>query len=210
MFHGRIFYNYYILVLAQSLYRTCIPVETEPTLNSSSCYPLVNFIRPFCQNHGVTLPNYVFKTTYDQNDKNDQMNKDYDGFVRLGAPTISRILRVDIATIRKCMRFDEIYLCHHHFPRCDRTQSVFKEQMICRESYVGFIHVCHKLWEIYVTYFTIRSPEKKKLYNSLQLQPYRNAGDSPECWYFNRFANYTGNIRNQRGIRSWWEDLPGI
>jgi hypothetical protein len=44
-------------VSAQSLYRTCIPAEAEPTLNSSSCYPLVNFTRPFCQNHGITLPN---------------------------------------------------------------------------------------------------------------------------------------------------------
>ncbi|CAB3978717.1 Hypothetical predicted protein [Paramuricea clavata] len=63
--------------------------------------------------------------------------------------------------------------------------------MICRESCLGLIHVCHELWEIYITYSKIRSPGKKKLCNPLQLQPYRNAGDSPECWYFNGFANYT-------------------
>ncbi|CAB4004727.1 angiopoietin-1 receptor-like [Paramuricea clavata] len=123
--------------------RTCIPAEAEPTLNSSSCYPLVNFTRPFCQNHGINLPNYVYRTPYDQNRKNDDFNKINDGL----------------------------------------------EQTICPESCLESIHVCHKMWEIVERYYTIRYPEKKKLFNC-DLQPYRNAGHSPECWYFNGFANY--------------------
>jgi hypothetical protein len=71
-------------VIAQSLYRTCIPAEAEPTLNSSSYYPLVNFTRPFCQNHGITLPNYVYGTPYYQNYRNDEINRDYDAAVKIG------------------------------------------------------------------------------------------------------------------------------
>jgi hypothetical protein len=180
-------------MLIQSLYRTCIPAEAEPILNSSSCYPLVNFSRPFCKNHGITLPNYVYKTPSYQNWKNDEGNKDYDGFLKLGASRISRLFKVDITTVRKCFQLVIIGFCHYVFPSCDRTQSVFKEQKICRESCLEFLHDCHKIGKIFVKYFIIRYPEKAKLY-SCELQPYRNAGDSPECWYYNGPTNSTGNI----------------
>ena len=41
--------------------RTCIPAKAEPILNSSGCYPLVNFTRPLCQNHGVTLSGLIYR-----------------------------------------------------------------------------------------------------------------------------------------------------
>ena len=191
---------------AQSLYRTCIPAEAEPTLNSSSCYPLVNFTRPFCQNHGINLPNYVYRTPYDQNRKNYDFNKMNDGLVKLGVLKISSLIDVDINTLRKCVQISAILVCRSSFPSCDRTQSVFKEQTICRESCLESIHVCHKMWEIVERYYTIRYPEKKKLFNC-ELQPYRNAGHSPECWYFNGFANYIGNMADERSILSLWENF---
>ena len=187
-------------MFAQSLYRTCIPAEAEPTLNSSSCYPLVNFSRPFCQNHGITLPNYVYKTPSYQNWKNNEGNKDFDGLERLGVLKLSLFFKVEISTVRKCVQFAIIAYCHHMFPSCDRTQSVFKEQKICRESCLEVMHVCHKIWKLFARYITIRSPEKTKLL-SCELQPYRNAGDSPECWYYNGPTNSTGNIIMEQCMR---------
>jgi hypothetical protein len=49
------------------------------------------------------------------------------------------------------------------------------------------------LWEVIIKSYIIRKPWEKKLYR-WELQPYRNAGDSPECWYFNGLANSAGNI----------------
>ena len=180
-------------MVAQSLYRTCIPAEAEPTLNSSSCYPLVNFTRPFCQNHGITLPNYVYQTPDYQNNRNDEANADFDGLGKVGASKISRFFKVDISTVRKCMQALPIWYCHLYFPSFDRTQSVFKEQKICRESYLELAHMCGELWEIWERYYIIEYPEEEKLLRC-ELQPTRNAGDSPECWYFNGLANSTGNV----------------
>ena len=175
------------------MYRTCIPAEAEPTLNSSSCYPLVNFTRPFCQNHGITFPNYVYGTAYYQNDRNDEINRDYDAAVKIGVSRISRLSNVAISTVRKCAEDVTILYCHHYFPSCDRTQNVYKEQKICHDSCLDLTHMCGKLWEIFVRYYTIKHPGTKKLYRC-ELQPTRNAGDSPECWYFNGLANSTGNV----------------
>ena len=180
-------------MIAQSLYRTCIPAEAEPTLNSSSCYPLVNFTRPFCQNRGITLPNYVYGTPYHQNKKNDIANSDFDRLGKLDESKISRFIKVDISTFRKCVQTYAIVYCRQYFPSCDRTQSVFKEQKTCRESYLELAHMCGKLWEMLVKAYTIEYPEAKKLLLG-ELQPTRNAGDSPECWYFNGVANSAGNI----------------
>jgi hypothetical protein len=171
----------------------CIPAEAEPMLNSSSCYPLVNFTRPFCQNHGITLPNYVYSTPYYQNDRNDEINSDYDAIVKVDASKIRGFWKVDMSSIRKFAQFVPIWYCHQYFPSWDRTQSVFKEKKICRESCFELNHMSGKLWEMFVRFYTIRKPWKKKLYRC-ELQPYRNAGDSPECWYFNGLANSAGNI----------------
>ena len=55
-----------VFILIFFYLRTCIPAEAEPTLNSSGCYPLVNFTRPFCQSNGITLSDYVYKTPHKQ------------------------------------------------------------------------------------------------------------------------------------------------
>jgi hypothetical protein len=180
-------------VIVRSLYRTCIPAEAEPTLNSSSCYPLVNFTRPSCQNHGITLPNYVYNTPDYQNNRNDEANADFDMVQKVGASKISRFFKVDISTVRKCLPAFIIVYCHLYFPSCDRTQSVYKEQKICHESCLDLTHLCGELWEMFVRYYTIEYPETKKLLRC-ELQPTRNAGDSPECWYFKVLANSAGNV----------------
>ena len=157
-------------MFAQSLYRTCIPAEA-----------------------GITLPNYVYETPEFQNDRNDEIFWNYNEAVKLCVSRISRFSKVAISAVRKCAQAVTIMYCHNYFPSCDRTQSVYKEQKMCHESCLDLTHMCGKLWEMFVRYYTIEYPGTKKLWRC-ELQPTRNAGDSPECWYFNGLANSAGNI----------------
>ncbi|XP_028399006.1 uncharacterized protein LOC114522508 isoform X2 [Dendronephthya gigantea] len=164
--------------------RTCIPAEAEPLLNSSGCYPLVNFTRPFCQNHGVTLSDYIYQTPDEQSYRNNEGNGLYDRVVKLGIPKVSRFFNVDNDTLIKCLHAYVPFACHYFFPNCDGTQSEYKKQKICQRTCLNIIRICGKIWDFYAK-FIIRynpQPEWKKLVYC-KLQPYRNAGDSPECWY---------------------------
>ncbi|XP_028399013.1 uncharacterized protein LOC114522511 [Dendronephthya gigantea] len=164
--------------------RTCIPAEAEPLLNSSGCYPLVNFTRPFCQNHGVTLSDYTYRRPYKQRQFNDQVNKEYEQYVRLGLPKIGKLLNVDNDAVIKCVHALVPLLCHFYFPSCEGTRSKYKEQKICRKTCLNLIHTCDKIWDFFVKAYTIKySNTKTRKLVQCKLQPYRNAGDSPECWY---------------------------
>ena len=188
--------------------RTCIPAEAEPKLNGSLCYPLVNFTHPFCQDHGVALPSYVYwdKTKYavphiaevaGQKDRNHEGNMDYDIYKKLrGSKSYHELMyyyKINNATMEKCRPVFIIWFCRLYFPRCDRTQSVFKEQKLCRETCLQISHTCHKLFNVFLKFYLIQYPDARK-FLFCELQPYRNAGDSPECWYFTELANFTGNM----------------
>ena len=131
----------------------CIPATAEPSLNSSSCYPLVNFTRPFCQNLGVALPSHVYRTPSYQNWKNDEGNKIMDAAENIGISKISQVFAVDVTTIRKCLEVFIIYLCHDFFPSCDRTQSIFMERKICRESCLKMTRICGKMYDVVSRYY---------------------------------------------------------
>ena len=173
--------------------RTCIPAEAEPILNSSGCYPLVNFTRPFCQNHGVTLPNRIFRTPYEQRLYNNHGNNEFDGIFRLGIPKISRYLKVDNDTLIKCLNALVPIACHYKFPSCEGTKSQYKKQNTCRETCLKVFHICGKLSNIVAKVYGIqnRDSESKKFIHCEI--PRRNAGDSPECWYYDP-ENSTGNM----------------
>ena len=164
--------------------RTCIPAEAEPILNSSGCYPLVNFTRPFCQSHGITLPDYIYKTPHKQSYHNHEDNSAYDQLVRLGEPKTNRIFYVNNDTVIKCAYASVSFICHATFRRCDGTESEYKQQKICRETCLNLIRVCGwKIWDFVVRYTTKNHPEPEaEKFIRCEIQPYRNAGDSPECW----------------------------
>ena len=77
------------------------------------------------------------------------------------------------------------------FPGCDRTQSVLRKTMVCRESCLEFTHSCGQAWAFVETLIKIDYPDDIQCYYKMAECefPYRNAGDSPECWYFNRHAS---------------------
>ena len=176
--------------------RTCIPAEAEPLIHSSGCYPLVNFSRPFCQNHGIILPSYVYLTPSMQIERNDRWNGNYDYYLDLNLAKIAPYFKTDISSFKKCMKNAIILVCHMLFPRCDRTGSVLMERMVCRESCIEITHSCGQIWTIIERMIQIRYPDDKWGYNKQVFCefPYRNAGDSPECYFFNRHANIKGNI----------------
>ena len=171
--------------------KTCIPAEVEPSLESGSCYPLVNFTRPFCQNHGVTLPNYVYTTPHDQHVSNYESNRDFDAMENFGMSRITNVYGTDVATVRKCLRAGILAFCHYSFPGCDRTQSIVAEQTICRESCLESISMCpKKIYDDLYVYAISLDPRDGKKYRC-ELQPYRNAGDSPECYFYRVRTNFT-------------------
>ena len=167
----------------------CIPAEAEPSLESSSCYPLVNFTRPFCQNYGITLPSYVYRAPVDQNSNNDDGNADLISFEKLNASEIYRFINVGAAIYRKCFQAVITYYCLSRFPGCDRTRNVVVEQKVCRESCLEVNDICRKMYEHHYA---------EKLIYRCELQPYRNAGDSPECYYYSLRTNFTGKTRNKQ------------
>ena len=135
----------------------------------------------FFQNLGVALPSHVYRTPSYQNWKNDEGNKIIDAAENIGISKISQVFAVDVTTIRKCLEVFIIYLCHDFFSSCDRTQSTFMERKICRESCLKMTRICGKMYDVVSRYYTTENPEYKKKF-SCELQPYRNAGDSPECY----------------------------
>ena len=140
------------------------------------------------------MPKYLYMTPENQTLRNRDANIDYEKFVGLGFTVISSRLQIDIATLRRCdLIFKRAIVCHHLFPWCDRSQSVYKEQKVCRETCLNAMRICYKLWKPAEAIMVAKNPELrlKKLFRC-ELQPYRNAGDSPECWY-DDFTNSTGN-----------------
>ena len=121
------------------------------------------------------------------------MNSDYDIVMKMGVTKISSYFEVNITTVKKCMNALSLLFCHYYFPRCDGTQSVYRRQYICRESCLEVTQICSSIWKIVEPYFMIRFPKMARLV-TCELQPFRNAGDSPECWYYNELSNLTGNI----------------
>ncbi|XP_028416101.1 uncharacterized protein LOC114539687 [Dendronephthya gigantea] len=126
--------------------RTCIPAEAEPILNSSSCYPLVNFTRPFCENHGIMLPKYVYRTPDYQIDKNEEMNRAEKRAKRLGESKIRSWFNINISKMQQCFRILSISLCHFIYPICDQTQSVYQEQKFAAKRILTLNAYAMTLW----------------------------------------------------------------
>ena len=191
---------FHLSCLNFKLYRTCVQADAEPFLYSSSCYPLVNFSRPFCQSHGVTLHSYVYSTPSEQTHQNDRLHLNFKVYSNLDPSKAREYFKMDIPSIKKCAKNVIILMCRFYFPSCDGTKNVFRKTKVCRESCLEFIDSCGPAWKLFEKYIKARYPhniEKNKRAHC-ELQPYRNAGDSPECWYYNRDANITGNINNRQ------------
>ena len=106
---------------------------------------------------------------------------------------------MDVVTVRKCLEVATVMFCRSYFPECDRTQSVVVEKKLCREPCLEVIQICGRMSNALFKSLTIRFPKKKY---SCELQPCRNAGDSPECYYYSVPTNSTGKTENLLGLPS--------
>ena len=128
------------------------------------------------------MANNVYSTPANQIKKNEDLNSKYDVYVDIGAEGISLLIAVNVTTVKKCINAMSIISCHYLFPSCDSTRSVFKRQYICRETCLEAMQICGKIWEMLEEKYVMKSSKAKNRLHC-HSQPYRNAGDSPECWY---------------------------
>ncbi|XP_028397248.1 uncharacterized protein LOC114521061 [Dendronephthya gigantea] len=164
--------------------RTCIPAAAEPLLNSSGCYPLINFTWLFCQNHGVSLSDYIYKTPLKQSRSIEYVNNLHNQYLSLGVSKISRFFNVDTSAVIKCWHAYVPCMCRIHFPLCEGTESKYKKQKLCRETWLSVTRICGKITDFVAKVSEIKNlTAMSKQFIFGELQPYRNAGDSPECWY---------------------------
>ena len=142
------------------------------------------------------MSDYIYKTSVKQGYRNDDSNKLYDQLVRLGVRKINRIFHVDNETAMKCVYAFVPIMCHVYFPSCEGTKSEYKEQKICRETCLDLIRICGwKIWNFVVKLFINFNPDpERENFIRCKIQPFRNAGDSPECWYSD-LEDSTGYIR---------------
>jgi hypothetical protein len=157
-----------------------MPAEEEPVYtNQSDCQPLIKLDKPFCSHYGFKLDKYVNVSVDTQQSWNNvlwEKQEQYDQILFKGK---------NMSASPKCMEQVRFIGCYYTFPGCDRSTSVFRPKKFCKESCLHFTNDCStfsKAWkEILLSSF----PEKAALFSCLE-KPSRNAGDSPECVYYDR------------------------
>ncbi len=95
------------------------------------------------------------------------------------------IIVQNLSTSPECIDQARFIGCYLYFPGCDRTTSVFWPRRFCKELCHYFEKECRTFLEALKDIFLPMYPTKEALLNCLE-KPSRNAGDSPECVYYNR------------------------
>ncbi|CAB4030230.1 uncharacterized protein LOC110041943 [Paramuricea clavata] len=148
------------------------------------------------------------------NDHLWQLQKQYDQ-VYVKAPNAS--------ASPECMDQVRFYGCRYTFPGCDRSTSAFKSKKFCKDSCLHFTKECSTFLKAWKDLYLSGNPDEAYRFSCLK-RPLRNAGDSPECVYYERKeslekedclylngSSYHGNISvTSSGIpcQSWTEQCP--
>ena len=147
------------------------------------CRPLLPSANYYCKGKNVSIDSHVYMSDSDQIVNNERMERMANSFVLIKA--YQPMLEVRAA----CRPALDIVYCHHYFPPCDRTGGIVEKMVLCRET-------CKYLWKTCDRELIVARQLNKKslelLYpylwdlsiaNCAQF-PMRNAGDTPECWYY--------------------------
>jgi hypothetical protein len=162
------------------LFSSCIPAEEEPVLtNTSYCQPLIKLDKPFCEHYGFKLDKYVNVSVGDQQYWNDRLWKLQEQYDQIFVKRQNRSISP------KCI--DQFWFagCHYTFPGCERSTSVFKPKKFCKVSCLHFTNECSMFATVLKDIYLSGNPGRKFLFSCLK-RPSRNAGDSPECVYYER------------------------
>ena len=157
---------------------SCITADEEPVINNTRyCHPLVKLDQPFCEQYGFKLDKYVNLSIYAQQYWNDRLwiaQKQYYQFSRLGR---------NVSATSDCMHHARFLGCYYMFPSCDRTTSEYRPMKICKKSCLSFFDKCGRFVNDIKEIYLSGNPGDEGLLSCLE-QPLRNAGDSPECLYY--------------------------
>ena len=89
------------------------------------------------------------------------------------------------STSPECMDQIRFFGCHYAFPGCDRSTSAFKPKKFCKDSCLHFTNECSTFLKAWKDIYLSGNPDEAYLFSCLK-RPLRNAGDSPECVYYER------------------------
>ena len=117
----------------------------------------------------------MFKTLEGQQVSNSQLNDSQTLLEQL------KPLYDAFNTSKICIDVAVPALCHYHFPSCDRTGSTIQERRPCKAMCDYFMKTCMKLMGV------VQKVTHK--YFNCSILPIREAGTSPECWYYNGWLN---------------------
>ena len=158
------------------------------------CRPLIKLDKPFCEHYGFKLDKYVeVSVNYQQvlNNKLWEMQEQFNG--------------QHISTSHECTDQFRFHACYYAFVGCDRSTSVLKPKKICKESCLHFTKECSafvRTWED--VFEPILSPGEPsgELFNCVK-KPSRNAGNTPECMYYDRKESLEKEGKFGRSVGRW-------
>lgn len=176
----------YSLILLNS---SCLPAAARPQIKLPCTALQYN---SFCKSKGIKLDKYVFMSRVDQmkyNEKVTQFDKQSKSYL------LSYIIS------KACRKAVEIVYCHHYFPACDTTGDVLKPQKLCKETCEFFKKTCSLELSIARSFINGNYPD---IIDCAEFSE-RNAGVSPECYYFDgmidkRGRHYEFESRNWRRV----------
>ena len=97
------------------------------------------------------------------------------------------IINFGVSLSIKCEKAINIVYCHHYFPRCDGTGDTYKAQRLCKATCLYYTNACSqelKMLKLFAGTVDI--------INCTNF-PSRNAGETPECYYFYERNDEKGN-----------------
>ena len=130
----------------------------------------------------LLLDDFVFVTnnTQMENDKKlNQLQRKLDN------------LKLGVLLSGKCEKAINIVYCHHYFPRCDDTGDTYKAQRLCKETCQYYTNACSQ--ELKLLKLLPGGGSSVDIIKCAKF-PSRNAGRTPECYYFDERNDGKGNL----------------
>ena len=166
------------------------------------CHPLIKLDKLFCKHYGFKLDKYVKVSVDDQQVLNNQLWGMQEQF--------NQIKGGNISTSHECTDQLRFPGCYYAFAGCDRSTSVLKPKKICKESCLHFTKECSafvKMWnDVFGPALLGGDPSVAAVFNCVE-KPSRNAGDTPECIYYDRKESLEKEGKCGRSIGRWY--IPG-
>jgi hypothetical protein len=86
-----------------------------------------------------------------------------------------------------CIKVANDSSCQDAYPKCDKTSGTLRPKPVCRETCENTEKLCDKELETIMKFNKIPASSLGRSYWNLQncsLLPFRNGGDTPECYYY--------------------------